>query len=120
MLNEPTDYLSVFGQYVATELRSITSDILRRKTKRDITLAIIQAQEKDEQQLSFRSPNTSSVFSSCTSSTSITYLEELNQARIVSDSTPAVNVRSFNINAIADDCDKNAVYLNSTPPFKES
>ena len=33
VLNEPTNDLSVFSQYVATELRSITSDILRRKTK---------------------------------------------------------------------------------------
>ena len=60
------------------------------------------------------------MFSGCTSSTSITYLEELNQARIVSDGTPAVNVRTFNINAIADECDKNPVYHTLTPPFEES
>ena len=120
VLNEPTDDLSVFGQYVATELRSIRSDILRRKTKRDITLAIMQAQKKDEQQLSFRSQNTSSVFSGCTSSTPVTYLEEFNEARIFNAGTPAADVSSFNINAIVDESVKNPVYHTLTPPFKES
>ena len=52
VLNEPTDDLSIFGQYVATELRNIKSGSLLCRTKRAITLAIIQAQDKEEQ-LSF-------------------------------------------------------------------
>ena len=53
VLNEPfTDQLNTFGQYVAVELRAIKSDQIRRKTKRMITLAILQAQEEEEQLLS--------------------------------------------------------------------
>ena len=48
VLKEPsTDQLDTFGQYVAVELRAIKSDQIRRKTKRIITLAILQNRKRD-------------------------------------------------------------------------
>ena len=53
VLKEPSaDELDTFGQYVAVELRAIKSDQIRRKAKRMITLAIMQAQEEEQQLLS--------------------------------------------------------------------
>ena len=98
VLNESTDDLSISGQYVATELRNITSSSLLRRTKRAITLAIMQAQVKEEQ-LSF-SGQPSVLLGS--TPILVTCLEEENQA-IFSVGVDA-DVSAFNINTIVDEC----------------
>ena len=98
VLNESTDDLSISGQYVATELRNITSGSLLRRTKRAITLAIMQAQVKEEQ-LSF-SGQPSVLLGS--TPILVTCLEEENQA-IFSVGVDA-DVSAFNINTIVDEC----------------
>ena len=49
VLKEPNpDELDIFGQYVATELRGIECEHIRRRLKREINLAIFRAQDDDE------------------------------------------------------------------------
>ena len=50
VLQEPNpDEFDIFGQYVAMELRGIECKQIRRRVKREINLALLKAQDDDDQ-----------------------------------------------------------------------
>lgn len=51
MLNRPPDDCQIFGDFVAASLRDLQSDASRRKLKRKIQMAVLQAQESDEEEV---------------------------------------------------------------------
>jgi len=63
ILNEKEDQYDVFGKYVATELRNLSSEYLRKKLKRKFQKAILEISEEDERlnSISSVSSNLSSV-----------------------------------------------------------
>lgn len=48
-LNEEEDQYDVFGKYVASEMRSLSSEYLRKKMKRKFQQVILEITEEDEQ-----------------------------------------------------------------------
>lgn len=48
VLNEQEDQYDVFGKYIATELKNLQSEYLRKKLKRKIQLAILEISEEEE------------------------------------------------------------------------
>ncbi|CAH2006592.1 unnamed protein product [Acanthoscelides obtectus] len=52
ILNTPTDEYTVFGEYVASELRQLRSDERKRRLKRIIQKAIVAMSEEDEVEFS--------------------------------------------------------------------
>ena len=50
VLQKPNpDEFDIFGQYVAIELRGIQCEQIRRRAKREINLALLKAQDDDDQ-----------------------------------------------------------------------
>lgn len=61
VLKKPQDDYSVFGDYVASELRQLRSDENRKKLKRTITKAIIEMGEMEDQQYSSSSSSSTPI-----------------------------------------------------------
>ena len=120
VLKEPSaDELDTFGQHVAVELRGIKSDQIRRKTKRMITLAILQAQEEDELLLSAQTP-TPVLTSSGSSSSSICF-DHLSQPRQFNAYTPSASTASpCNSYSSVKESSENQTFVTLIPPFNEA
>ena len=120
VLKEPSaDELDTFGQHVAVELRGIKSDQIRRKTKRMITLAILQAQEEDELLLSAQTP-TPILTSSGSSSSSICF-DHSSQPRQFNAYTPSASTASpCNSYSSVKESSEHQTFVTLIPPFNEA
>ncbi|CAH2010197.1 unnamed protein product [Acanthoscelides obtectus] len=107
ILNTPTDEYTVFGEYVASELRQLRSDERKRRLKRIIQKAIVAMSEEDE--VEFYGSRTLTPLMSPTYSHSSTYpstsntVESFEEAPITNTTTNLPPIRQFYENYLPGD-----------------
>ena len=118
VLKEPApDDLDIFGQYVAVELRHIKSDELRRKTKREITLAILKAHDKDEQLNSMQASPANWITRTDTTPSLSRLEESVNSSQL--NTNIGVPVSSHFSGYCYDESNRNQVFTSLMPFFKQ-
>ncbi|CAH1980764.1 unnamed protein product [Acanthoscelides obtectus] len=107
ILNTPTDEYTVFGEYVASELRQLRSDERKRRLKRIIQKAIVAMSEEDE--VEFSGSRTLTPLMSPTYSHSSTYpsisntVESFEEAPITNTTTNLPPITQFYENYLPGD-----------------
>ena len=118
VLKEPApDDLDIFDQYVAVELHDIKSNELRRKTEREITLAILKAHDKDEQLNSMKGSPAYWITRTDTTPSPSCLEESVNSSQL--NTNIGVPVSSHFSGYCYEESNRNQVFTSLMPFFKQ-